>query len=124
MPSSCLSWIRTLPLYWTSLFHSLGYILFFCHTKGEMYYNMPWKTQLFQRHCWKQLLVLRNFVSKLLQGPFNIPSGLHHRGTGFCFISTARNPSGHLGTASDRSQSLLLANYTFILDETSQVSQY
>lgn len=29
LPSSCLSWTRTLPLYWTSRFHSLEYILFF-----------------------------------------------------------------------------------------------
>lgn len=29
LPSSCLSWTRTLPLYWRSRFHSLEYILFF-----------------------------------------------------------------------------------------------
>lgn len=29
LPSSCLSCTRTLPLYWTSRFHSLEYILFF-----------------------------------------------------------------------------------------------
>lgn len=29
LPSSSLSWTRTLPLYWTSRFHSLEYILFF-----------------------------------------------------------------------------------------------
>lgn len=40
-------------------------------------------------------------MSKLLQGSFYVPSGLDHRGTGFCFISTATNPSEYLGIASD-----------------------
>lgn len=64
LPSSCLSWTRTLPLYWRSRFHSLEYILFFLteRNKNKIYESYHINEMSMEVSEWRTISYLKKYI--------------------------------------------------------------